>query len=309
MKNLIPQQTQQYFNQIYSSLSRDQLKVLNDILDEIFLKIGFVSNIANSHEIVKQVQTIFREKTATFSDNDKVVLKRSLVAKLVLNLPVILEKMNLPKSIIDLYPDAFRGVANKLQDTTAEPHSLTDDFLLRDLRFALGLSIPCSPFFVDMNLRIRFSRVIYEVLRNGDLNNFIRYVYAKGYGPWFRLHLDARCLEDYNEKGRDESFLRIAELLERRDDIRGIVGTGWLYDPQILEISPHLAYIQKRFIERGAFRLIGHSPTQRDIEFAIEKSKTRRRLYQEKKYIPKIYSIVWPRKELICWAEQARRIK
>ncbi len=306
MKNLIPQQTQQYFNQIYSDLSRDQLKVLNDILDEIFLKIGFVPDIANSNKIVNKVQTIFREKTAKLSKYDQVVLKQSLVAKLALNLPTIVENMNLPKSILSLYHDAFSRVADKLKNSLDVQNNLT--LRISNLHFLLGFYVPCGTYVVDMSFKINFRGVIYTVLRSKKLGAFIRYIQAKGAGRWLKTHVDMNYLDEFNEKGRDECFLRIAELLERRNDIRGMVGTSWYFDPQLEKISPHLTYLRQLPLERGAF-LLRHRTEQLDIENAIKKSKTRRRLYQEKKYIPQLYSIIWPRKDLIRWAEQARRIK
>jgi hypothetical protein len=115
-------------------------------------------------------------------------------------------------------------------------------------------------------------------------------------------------LNDFNERGWDNCFLRIAELLERKKDIRGLVGTSWFYDPQLLKISPRLAYLRQRPLERGAF-LLRHRTGSVDIENATMKSETRLRLYQEGKYTPIVLSIVWPRKDLICWADQARRGK
>ena len=102
---------------------------------------------------------------------------------------------------------------------------------------------------------------------------------------------------------RVNPYLRIAELLERQQDIRGMVGTSWFYDPQLLEISPCLAYLQQRPLERGAF-LLRHGTGLFDIEHATMTSKTRHRLYQEGKYTPIVYSLLWPRQDLISWAEQ-----
>jgi hypothetical protein len=81
-----------------------------------------------------------------------------------------------------------------------------------------------------------------------------------------------------------------------------MVGTSWFYDPHLLQISPHFAYLQQRPLEGGAF-LMRHRTGRFDIEHATMTSRTRRRLYQEGKYTPMCYSLLWPRKDLIFWAK------
>jgi hypothetical protein len=307
--NLLPQRTHQAFCQMFSGLPRDQINALSDLADEILLKAGRGAEIVDYYEPVKIAQTIFSKKTENYSKDSQVLLKRSLLAKLALNLPTIVEKMDLPKKIFLLYPNAFDRLADHLKTNCADPYDLTDDFFLKDIRFVLGLSIPCSTTHVlDMISKVSLRSVILSLFWLGNVKAIIQYARIKGYGPWFRVHTDPRRLNDFNEQGWDNCFLRIAELLERRKDIRGLVGTSWFYDPQLLKISPRLAYLRQRPLERGAF-LLRHRTGGIDIEYATRKSETRLRLYQEGKYTPIVLSIVWPRKDLISWADQARRGK
>jgi hypothetical protein len=280
--------------------------MLNDLSDEILSVVGRCADIANSDVFLREVKTIFVDKTIVFSKRDRIALIRPLVAKLALNLPIILRNMNLPESILALYPDAFGRVANNLINIPDNRFNLSTDFPY--INFVLGLSIPCGAQQVDLISKVKISSVIQTVLRFRKLHAAIRYFQAKGYGPWLRIHTDTSYLTDFNEKGWDDCYMRIAELLKRRKDTRGMVGTSWFYDPQMQDISPHLVYLRQLPLERGAF-LLRHRTGAKDIEFAIQKSKRRRLLYQEQKYMPKVYSIVWPRKELIYWAEETRRIK
>jgi hypothetical protein len=306
---LIPQRTHQAFCQMFSGLPRDQINALSDMVDEILLKVGRGGEIVDYYAPVKEVEKIFLKKTANYSKDRQVILRRSLVAKMALNSPTIVEKMDLPKSILVLYPDAFDRLADHLKTNRDDPYDSTDDFFLKDIRFVLALSIPCSVTHVlDMISKVSLRSVILSLFRLRNVNAIIRYARIKGYGPWFRVHTDPRRLNDFSEQGWDNCFLRIAELLERKKDIRGMVGTSWFYDPQLLKISPRLAYLRQRPLERGAF-LLRHRTGGIDIENATMKSETRLRLYQEGKYTPIVLSIVWPRKDLISWADQARRGK
>ena len=305
---VIPQEARQAFYEMFSDLPGDQSRVLDDICDEILSKVGHWADIGDFYAPVNKVETIFLKKTAKLSKDCRVVLRRSLVAKLALNLPTILEKMYLPGSISVLYGDAFGRLADHLKNNCDDSYNLSNDFFLKDIRFVLGLSVPCGAQVVDMISEVPLRSVALSSFRSKNVSAIVRYARAKGYAPWFRIHTESRYLAEFDEQGWDNCYLRIAQLLEQRKDIRGMVGTGWFYDPQLLEISPHLAYLQQRPLERGAFSL-RHRAGRYDIENAIMKSQTRRRLYQEGKYIPIVYSIVWPRKDLLSWAEHARRAK
>jgi len=300
---LISQQAQQAFYELFSGLPRDRGTVLSDISGEILSKVGQGAQTADFLAPIKKAEKIFVKRTANLSRSEQAVLRRCLVAKLAFNLPTIVEHMNLPTSILALYPDSFGRVANHLRNNIGDPYDLTDDFFLKDMRFILGLSIPCGAQVVDMLSSVSLSSVILSLFRSRNVIPAIRYFRVKGYGPWFRIHTESRYLTEFNEQGWDNCYMRIAELLERRKDIRGMVGTSWFYDPQLLEISPRLAYLQQRPLERGAF-LLRHGTSRFDIEHATTTSKTRRRLYQEGKYTPICYSLLWLRKDLISWAEQ-----
>jgi len=68
-------------------------------------------------------------------------------------------------------------------------------------------------------------------------------------------------------------------------------------------VSPRLAYIREQPEQNGAsFFRIAPNPDSG----ALAKSATRRRLYEEGKYVPTEYCMVWPRKAMIRWAEKHR---
>jgi hypothetical protein len=91
----------------------------------------------------------------------------------------------------------------------------------------------------------------------------------------------------------------VAEMLERHEEIKGMFGASWFYDPQLENISPRLMYLQKIPLAGGAQMFyMGADRTGN----ALAKSKTRLKLYEEGRYRPQEYMLVWPRKELMAWA-------
>ena len=287
-----------------SGLSREQDILVDHMKEDILTNIPQYAKMPDFSDPVKPVDALFLKRAANCSKSDQLVLRRALVAKLALHLPVIVERLSLPASILALYPDAFDRLADFLKSTISEPYDLTNDFFRKDIRFVLGLTVPCGTFVVDLFSRVHLRTILLSFLRSGDVTTIIRYLNIRGYGPWLHMHIEQRYLTELNEKAHDRMYMRIAELLKGRRDVRGTTGSSWLYDPQLLKIGTRHAYIRLRPLERGAF-FLKHG--QGNVEQATVSSKSRRRLYDEGKYVPIEYSMLWPRKELIAWAEQAHQ--
>jgi len=226
-----------------------------------------------------------------------------LISIFAIDSPSRIHNLGLTDSILKLYPSAFDRLAKQIENNSSYSYNPTNDFFNKDIRFVLGLSIPCGSSQVfDLTSFFPLHTVIRSLLRPGNVIAFLNYFRAGGMGQWLTLHTESRYLSDFNKKGWDASYIRIAEYLERKTSIRGTAGTSWFYDPQLVNISPHLTYLQKRPIENGAFSIRHGSPDQ-DIKLATLKSKARQRLCLEGKYMPVCYTILWPRDKLISWAK------
>ena len=160
--------------------------------------------------------------------------------------------------------------------------------------------MPCGTVDVDLYSTISRLSGLKSMVTQRDLRNGWAVV-LRGGPTWFRAHLDDRNLKDFNEKGREKSYLRIAELMERRPKVKGVVGTTWYYDPQIMKISPRLAYLQTTLLANGAFA-VRHGPGAIHTKRATATSPTRRALVEQGSYVPICYSILWPRVEFLRWA-------
>jgi len=117
---------------------------------------------------------------------------------------------------------------------------------------------------------------------------------------YYQIHTHNRELNEFNEQGWNDCYIRIAEMLEKHEEVKGLFGASRFYDPQLENISPRLMYLQKIPLQNGA---VCFSAGEDCTGNALAKSKTRIKLYQEGKYIFMSYLLVWPRKELIKWAK------
>jgi hypothetical protein len=303
---LISQSTFKALEDVLLKTPSRQREAIDDTSRAILtISIPFANKRKKRKTFFKTVESIISNKTKKFSQSEKNIFRRSLIAKLALDLSVVIEQMDLPESILKLYPEAFNRLSTFLLKNESNTYNLSNDYFDKDIAFVLGVSVPCGALFVDLKSYFLFRSIVRALFRPGNINAIVRFFQVGGFGPWFRIHIDTRYLDDFNEIGYNASYIRIADLLERNHSIRGMFGISWLQDPQLLSISPHLAHIHRQPLERGAF-MIRHGTSASDIKLSTLKSKTRRSLYQEGRYVPVSYSLFWPRKDLISWGQSTQ---
>ena len=122
----------------------------------------------------------------------------------------------------------------------------------------------------------------------------------RGFAPFYRIHTLKRHSGGFDPDERIKCYLRIAELMKRNPDVKGMYLFGWFYDPKLAELSPDLAYLREIPETNGA-RRFRFGPTEQAIRFATAWSVERRKLYEEGKYTPTEYALIWPRREVLRW--------
>jgi len=231
----------------------------------------------------------------------KTRLRRVAVARLALDHFQVDDA--LPQSVTSLYPDLFRRVAKFVTEGVGERYD--EEYFAKDVRYALGLTIPCGALQFDPKYRIGPKLILREVGKTKSARTALAYLKSGGWGRWYNEHLDLRAMREFNPDGWTAHCARMAEVLELNSDALGIVGVGWFYDPAVAENSPGLAYIQRTQLKYGAFRVrIGTEPHH--IQNAIFRSAVRRKLYEEGKYLPTCFLLAWPRRAIIAWAHRLK---
>ena len=228
--------------------------------------------------------------------------KKALIMRLIGKIDSKIARLNLPKSVLNLYPDTLNFVVEDLL-SVSDLNYLTDmPALVRELRLTSTRSLPCGAAIADNSTYL--TKRIYR--NNGMRSNIkcLRFVYSRlgGLAPFYRTHVDTRYLKYFSERGWDACYQRIAELMRRNLNIRGMVSTSWFYDPQLETVCPWLAYLRRRPRENGAyFRCDGSGEAH--IQRAIATSRTRRDLYEKGEYTPTCYTLIWARRDLLRWAD------
>ena len=84
-----------------------------------------------------------------------------------------------------------------------------------------------------------------------------------------------------------------------------MIGGSWFYDPQVEQISPHLAHL-RLVPEQYGGKVYRLGTSAQDLRLAAANSPQRSELIFSGKYIPVHHVIIWPRKGLIKWAGEYR---
>jgi hypothetical protein len=93
--------------------------------------------------------------------------------------------------------------------------------------------------------------------------------------------------------------------LRLHTEVKGLAGTAWFYDPHLERVSPNLAYLRRRR-EVGGGWTFKYGTTPDVAAQALSRSPTWRRLAAQGQYVPTSYYVVWPRRDLLTWAERHR---
>jgi hypothetical protein len=268
----------------------------------VILKIDRASDRDADAAITDLIERLLSEGPEQYGEEEVGAYAKLLVLTLILDMAARLERIKLPQAIKDIYPEKLAHIANGIQHTSHAQYITETGRLRRDLRIAFQLSVPLGGSrYIDRHTYLNHNFYRYKgKWRNLACLSFIL-TRLRGLGPLFRVHIDDRDLTDFDPAGWDVSYLRAAEMLRMYPQVRGLVGTSWVLDPKLDEISPALGVSRRHFVAEGAF-LREDGPGENHTEPALRKSATRRRLYEEGKYIPSCYTFLWARADILKWA-------
>ncbi len=228
-------------------------------------------------------------------------LRRAAVARLALGF--FRPEHRLPESIPQLYPAFFERLSTFLQGRAQSAYE--DDYFAKDVRYALGLTIPCGALQFDLDAGVGPKLILRDLAATRSVRPGLSYVAALGWGRWYGNHLDLRAIRDFTPEGWTASFARIAEVLALNPSVRGVAGVAWFYDPALARVSPRLSYIRETPVRHGAF-LVRMKTEPHDLENALAHSPSRKTLHQKGEYSPACYLLAWPRRALLDWAAQLK---
>ena len=218
-----------------------------------------------------------------------------------------MSQKKLPDEIRHLYHEWFGWV---LEDFSKQPDGYYDqncDSFALDMMVCSMRSIPIGGAWI-----VEIRSVGLRPFIGGGVKQFFSYLHfiifkAHGFSPYLTTHTAARTLSHFNEHEMNLTYLRMVELMKLNPRIKGFYRRSWFLDPNLEDISPKLGYLRKVPLQNGA-KLFVVGSTKRDTKYALMVSRTRRRLYEEGKYLPTAYAFIWPRKEFLLFGTKDKQM-
>ena len=140
-----------------------------------------------------------------------------------------------------LDPETLSGVSSVACATFLHDRvngTYDDDFFAKDVRYALGLTVPCGALQFDLNGVVGPKLIARDLVATRSLRSTAGYLASRGWGRWYSNHIDLRAIKEFTPEGWTASFARIAELLALNPSVRGVAGVAWFYDPALVRVSP-----------------------------------------------------------------------
>ncbi len=208
----------------------------------------------------------------------------------------------LPPRIVGHHLQHLKRIAAAI-GSDAEAFDVDSDLFLKDMGLVTLRLYAAAAQLLDTRCGIPRS----VVARGGVASapeNLLKFARLGGFKPYVQIHTHLSNLGDFNEEGWNECYRCCADLYEVRPDLLGMFGSSWFYDPALATISPRLSYLRDIPVQGGA-ELFFYEAGGHAIHDALSTSSSRRKLYEEKKYLPTSYMLVWGRKQQTAWARRA----
>jgi hypothetical protein len=219
-----------------------------------------------------------------------------------------LKSIAMPEEVRHLYDANFQRIVRNIESETDPRGLYLQSHFWKEMSLCTLRLVPCGV------LKVHLHGIPKRLTIASGFNQFVRsvrfiLVRVGGFVPLYQMHLDmhdAQAMLAFTPAGWRRGYRTLAELLKLAPRVKGVFGVSWFQDPQLETISPELVYIRRLVIENGgAVFCVG--PCNADgIKNATLRSRVRAKLYEDGKYTPTDYMVVWPRKELIDWADRQR---
>ena len=205
-------------------------------------------------------------------------------------------------SVLPLFHKVFSSIMKRIDKPLKGHFMLGKTGFDKDLGFSTQNLFPCGAQLVNRASGVERSSLLKGTFSQGW--SLWRFMLQRigGFKSLYELHTDSRLwLDEFNPAGWTTCYRRIAEMMKLDSHIKGVCGGSWWFDPVLAEISPRLAFLHSLPVQHGA-RVFFMGVDESSTRDATSYSPERRQLYDQNKYQPKKYLMVWGREDLLTWA-------
>jgi hypothetical protein len=272
--------------------------MIGDLVDRYAAVLEQLPAATHPHHVTPEMRRLLDES------GDADALNRAAMRRLIERARTGLDR--LPPEVADYYRRDLVRIEAGLSTEPPGTFVLPNDVFAKDLCICRGSYLPAGAQVVHLESGVPRS----VALKGGPLQFIAATAFLLRYGhaPYYEIHTHTPALPEFSEEGWNRCYLRIAAMLRANPQVKGMVGGAWFYDPKLEEVSPRLSYLRQVPLSAGARAFYWGGDEATNISYATKTSASRRKLYEEGKYKPVAYMLVWPRAKLLGWAERHRHL-
>jgi hypothetical protein len=123
----------------------------------------------------------------------------------------------------------------------------------------------------------------------------------RGFNPAFYVHVTVtRPVHALLERDAQKAYHLMAQSMQLQPEIKGMIASSWFHSPDTFQITPHLSWLNRVFLENGGL-VSTMGPASADCG-VFHRSPDRQQAYDEGRFKPTLGLIIWPRTEMLAWA-------
>ena len=212
--------------------------------------------------------------------------------------------LTLPAAVKALVEKEYARIERSLQNAPDSSFDLSSHSMRCDFRI---VGFGRTPVGVE---HIELGGVPRRLLWTGNAAQAISVakvlIEAGGAAPFYSAHLTHGIkpwafLMAYNSDTLAAWHRHVAECLQLNPRVRGLIASSWWYDPQMVRVAPHLAFLREGSLAHGAI-LAAAGPTDGSRALAVANSPERAQLVASGAYQPSTFSVIFTRQALLRWA-------
>lgn len=253
------------------------------------------------HYVPAELLVLWSDIQSGFGEGGFEAFQKITMLKLIERFEARSQGRRYTENIRKQFDKSFQRITKSIDNDSFTHYRSRNDILLKDLAICRQKVFPAGGARI-VEPRAGFSR---SLMFKGGVRQGARFlrllVSLGGNRPVYSHHMHLSELKQFNQKGFEECNLNMAEMLTLNPEIKGVHCGSWLYDPALSFAGPKLAYMREIQTNNGAFLFYAGVDLGGG---ALAKSKSRQELYDQGKYVPKSFHIVWPRDRVIAWAER-----
>lgn len=273
---------------------------IDDLVNSFVLCFGDLPPFSGYKHVPASAREIHSQVQARFGAQNAREFLYACILQSVRNSLISGSFAHLPERIKGHQLKQFRRIIEQASPITAICE-LDNDLFQKEMGLALTRLYAAAAQLVDFRTGIGRSMLTRSGVRGlpGRLSVFAK---LGGFKPLFEIHTHLSYLDEFNEEGWNECYRCCADLYAVHPKVLGMQGGSWFYDPALADISPRLGYLRDVPQQGGAWLLFTSSGEQ-SVHDATSTSPTRKKLYDEGKYQPKNYTLIWSRATQLNWAK------